>query len=55
LLCNFEDESLLQNFHVELFATLTYFFSRNGSHVLDYEMGLQRSAKRGTAVQVNAL
>ncbi|KAG7597750.1 Helicase superfamily 1/2 ATP-binding domain DinG/Rad3-type, partial [Arabidopsis suecica] len=31
----------------ELFATLTYFFSRNGSHVLDYEMGLQRSAKRG--------
>ncbi|KAG7647024.1 DEAD2 [Arabidopsis thaliana x Arabidopsis arenosa] len=30
----------------ELFATLTYFFSRNGSHVLDYEMGLQRSAKR---------
>ncbi|XP_019094422.1 PREDICTED: Fanconi anemia group J protein homolog [Camelina sativa] len=32
----------------ELFATLTYFFSKNGSHVLDYEMGLLRSARRGT-------
>ncbi|ESQ34721.1 hypothetical protein EUTSA_v10006615mg [Eutrema salsugineum] len=31
----------------ELFASLTYFFSRNGSHILDYQLGLQRSAKRG--------
>ncbi|CAF1927266.1 unnamed protein product [Brassica napus] len=31
----------------ELFASLTYFFSRNGSHILDYQLGLQRSTKRG--------
>ncbi|EOA37435.1 hypothetical protein CARUB_v10011496mg [Capsella rubella] len=31
----------------ELFATLRYFFSKNGRHVLDYEMGLQRYTKRG--------
>ncbi|XP_019099113.1 PREDICTED: Fanconi anemia group J protein homolog [Camelina sativa] len=31
----------------ELFSSLTYFFSRNGSHILDYQLGLQRSTKRG--------
>ncbi|KAL1219740.1 Regulator of telomere elongation helicase 1 [Cardamine amara subsp. amara] len=31
----------------ELFSSLTYFFSRNGSHILDYQLGLQRSIKRG--------
>ncbi|XP_010536478.1 PREDICTED: Fanconi anemia group J protein [Tarenaya hassleriana] len=30
-----------------LFASLTYFFSRNGSHILDYQLGLQRYMKRG--------
>ncbi|ESQ34722.1 hypothetical protein EUTSA_v10009302mg, partial [Eutrema salsugineum] len=33
----------------ELFTTFTYFFSRNGSHIIDYELGLQRSIKRGTS------
>ncbi|KFK44187.1 hypothetical protein AALP_AA1G226000 [Arabis alpina] len=31
----------------ELFSSLTYFFSRNGTHILDYQLGLQRSTKRG--------
>ncbi|KAK3232012.1 hypothetical protein Dsin_003893 [Dipteronia sinensis] len=29
-----------------LFAALTYFFSRNGSHVYDYQLALQRYIKR---------
>ncbi|VVA92007.1 unnamed protein product [Arabis nemorensis] len=31
----------------ELLATFTYFFSRNGSHILDYQLVLQRSIKKG--------
>lgn len=50
-LCNiiFKNESLFQNLHAELSSTLKYFFSRKGSHILDYELGLQRSIKRGTS------
>ncbi|VVA92008.1 unnamed protein product [Arabis nemorensis] len=33
----------------ELFSSLTYFFSRNGTHILDYQLGLQRSTKRGNS------
>ncbi|XP_054795605.1 LOW QUALITY PROTEIN: uncharacterized protein LOC129301061, partial [Prosopis cineraria] len=29
-----------------LFSSLTYFFSRNGSHMLDYQLALQRSVKK---------
>ncbi|KAK4276444.1 hypothetical protein QN277_014596 [Acacia crassicarpa] len=29
-----------------LFSSLTYFFSRNGSHMLDFQLALQRSVKK---------
>ncbi|KAM4130138.1 hypothetical protein ACJW30_01G078200 [Castanea mollissima] len=29
-----------------LFSSLTYFFSRNGSHIFDYQLALQRCVKR---------
>ncbi|ESQ36848.1 hypothetical protein EUTSA_v10009567mg, partial [Eutrema salsugineum] len=33
----------------QLFSSLTYFFSSNGSQILDYQLGLQRSTKRGSS------
>ncbi|KAL5185839.1 12-oxophytodienoate reductase 1 [Glycine soja] len=34
--------------HVSLFSPLTYFFSRNGSHMLDYQLALQRCVRNDT-------
>ncbi|XP_022638315.1 Fanconi anemia group J protein homolog isoform X2 [Vigna radiata var. radiata] len=31
-----------------LFSSLTYFFSRNGSHMLDYQLALQRRVRKDT-------
>ncbi|KAG2244313.1 hypothetical protein Bca52824_093840 [Brassica carinata] len=40
-------DSLWYNYDAELLVTLGYFFSKDGSHILDYELGLQRFIKGG--------